>query len=165
VIILRTSAGAQGSSDAGVSSMPVFKPIKEIFTPGRKNLMTFDLSAESADFDIAVLTPQIGYSRQFGKHFSVDGRITAAWHSGNGVSTFGLGDIFTNVNYLLFDHFTLTGGIKLRLNRADKFYTDEIVYPMDYQSSLGTIDFYSGISYHPGEWHFVLDVAASICAK
>jgi hypothetical protein len=155
-IIFHFSADAQGSSDTGVSSMSVFKPIKEILTPGKRNWMTFGLSAESADFDIAVLTPQIGYSRQFGKHFSVDSRITAGWHSGNGVSSFGLGDILANVNYLLFDYFTLTGGIKLRLNRADKFYSDEIVYPMDYQSSLGSIDFYSGISYHPGDWHFVL---------
>jgi|GEM_PF-646549 len=154
--VLNINLIAQGASDGGVSSMPVFKPVKEIFAPGQKNRMSFGMSAGVGDYSIFVLTPQVGYSRMLGKHFSADGRVTAAWHSGNGVSLFGLGDVFVNMNYLPFRDFSFSGGIKLRLNLADKFYSDEIVYPMDYQSSLGTIDFYTGIAYHPGNWHFAL---------
>ncbi len=142
----------QGCSDAGACSIPAFKPSTEIVTV-KGNELIFGLSAGVADHSIFVLTPQIGYSRKLGSGFSMDGRITAAMHSGNGVSTFGLGDVYVGINYLPSTKFSITGGLKIPLNDGGRFYTDEIVFPMDYQSSLGTLDLIAGIAYHSKGWH------------
>jgi len=147
---------AQGCSDTGVGSMPVFRPVRTVFPADKKNRIAFGVSTGAAGYSIFVMTPEIYYTRQMGKHFSADSRITSAWHMGNGVSTFGLGDFFVNLNYSPLANLYVSGGLKICLNRAGKFYTDEIVYPMDYQSSLGTMDFYTGIAYHPGAFHFAL---------
>lgn len=144
---------AQGCSDAGACSIPAFKP-STVVSPDKKNEFMVGLSAGAADHNIFVLTPQIGYSRKLGSSFSVDSRVTAALHSGNGVSTSGLGDVFVNINYLPSAKFSITGGMKIPLNSGGRFYTDEIVFPMDYQSSLGTLDLIAGISYQSNGWHF-----------
>lgn len=143
----------QGCSDAGACSIPAFKPSIENLD-SKKNQFNVGLSAGAADHTIFVLTPQIGYSRKLGSSFSVDGRMTAAMHAGNGISTTGLGDVYVNINYLPSAKFSITGGLKIPLNDGGRFYSDDIVYPMDYQSSLGTLDLIAGMAYHSNAWHY-----------
>jgi hypothetical protein len=142
----------QGCSDAGVSTIHSLKPSIENLVSQKKNQFNVGLSAGAADRNIFVLTPQIGYSRKLGSSFSVDGQVTAALHNGNGVSTSGLGDVFVSLNYLPSSKFSFASGLKIPLNRADWFYTDEIPFPMDYQSSLGTLDLIAGFAYQSNNW-------------
>ncbi|HZV71092.1 MAG TPA: hypothetical protein VFG10_16170 [Saprospiraceae bacterium] len=143
----------QGCSDAGACSIPGFKPAT-VTVPDKMNQFNIGISAGAADHSIFVLTPQIGYSRKFGSGFRVDGKLTTAMHGGNGILTSGLGDLFFNINYLPSGKFSFTGGLKIPLNRADRFYTDDIAFPMDYQSSLGTLDLIIGFAYQSDDWHF-----------
>ncbi|MEP6795831.1 MAG: hypothetical protein ABJB16_16000, partial [Saprospiraceae bacterium] len=139
-----TFVAGQGCSDAGACTIPSFKPSIENLVSLKKNQFNVGLSAGVADHNIFVLTPLVGYSRTLGSSFSVDGQVTAALHSGNGVSTSGLGDVFVNFNYLPSSKLSFTAGLKIPLNNGGRFYTDEIVFPMDYQSSLGTVDLIAG---------------------
>lgn len=144
----------QGCSDAGACTIPAFKPSIANLELQKKNQFNVGLTAGAADHNIFVLTPQIGYSRKLGSALSFDTRITAALHSGNGLSSSGFGDVFINLNYLLSSKFSITGGLKIPLNRADKLYADAVMFPMDYQSTLGTLDLIAGCAFQAKDWHF-----------
>jgi hypothetical protein len=66
--------------------------------------------------------------------------------SGNGIQTAGLSDVFVNVNYAVSDKMELTAGAKVPLTDGNK-KEDGLPLPMDYQSSLGTFDVITGLSY------------------
>ncbi|MEO6132922.1 MAG: hypothetical protein ABIQ02_13815 [Saprospiraceae bacterium] len=152
IISSATFVAGQGCSDAGACTIPSFRPSIENMVSQKKNQFNVGLSVGTADHNIFVVTPLIGYSRKLGSSFSVDGQVTAALHSGNGVTTSGPGDVFININYLPSSKFSLTGGIKIPLSNGGRFYADDIVFPMDYQSSLGTLDLIAGIAYKSKGW-------------
>lgn len=154
IISSATFVTGQGCSDAGACTIPSFKPSIDNMISQKRNQFNVGLSVGTADHSIFVLTPLIGYSRKIGSSFSVDGQVTAALHSGNGVSTSGPGDVFVNINYLPSSKFTFTGGMKIPLSSGGRFYSDDIVFPMDYQSSLGTLDLIAGVAYKSNSWHF-----------
>jgi hypothetical protein len=147
---------AQGCSDAGACSISTFQPKPESFITQKKNSLSFGFTAGAADHSIFVLTPRAGYSRKLGDKWSTDVNVTYAWHFGKETSTGGFGDVYFNINYLPVSKFQMTSGLKIPLNRANKIYKDDLMLPMDYQSSLGTLDLITAVSYHPSAWQFTL---------
>lgn len=72
--------------------------------------------------------------------------MTTLAQSGNDVSTFGLSDIFLNANYQANKNLKFTLGAKVPLSDAGNS-KNNLPLPMDYQSSLGTLDLIVGVGY------------------
>jgi hypothetical protein len=64
--------------------------------------------------------------------------------TGNNISVSGLSDFYLNANYKVSSKVNLTIGMKFPFNDGNK-KRDGLSLPMDYQSSLGTVDFIAGI--------------------
>ncbi len=148
---------AQGCSDAGVCKLGSLKPYQDYKLIHHDNKLNAGISVGAADYGITVFGGHIGYSRQFGENWSIDSKVTFLSQSGNEVSVIGAGDIFANVNYKISQKLTLTGGVKVPLMKADRDQ-DGIPLPMDYQSSLGTLDLIAGTRYQTEKWQWALAV-------
>jgi hypothetical protein len=142
---------AQGCSDAGLCSIDVLKPAPDSQQMQHKNKINAGLLVGAADYDIAVFGGSVGYSRKIGKRWGADTKITFLSQSGNDISVTGMGDIFVNINFIVSQKFTIFGGAKIPLTKADRTY-DNKPLPMDYQSSLGTFDVLAGIKYTAEKW-------------
>lgn len=148
---------AQGCSDAGLCKLGSLKPDPNYNMVQHDNMLNVGLAVGAADYGITVFGGHVGYSRHFGEKISIDSRVTFLSQSGNEVSAIGAGDIFANVNYKISQKFTLTGGVKIPLMKADRDH-DGNPLPMDYQSSLGTLDLLTGTRYQTDKWQWALAV-------
>lgn len=146
---------SQGCSDAGICTIDALKPSPGTPLRAEKNRLEAGISVGAADYGITVIGAGIGYTRKLSESWSVDTRMTFLSQSGNDISVSGPGDIFANVNYKVSQKFTLTAGAKIPLMQADKMY-DGLPLPMDYQSSLGTLDLLAGIRFTPEKWQWAL---------
>jgi hypothetical protein len=146
---------AQGCSDAGVCSIDPFKP--GTASPAMQPANKFEVGATvgGADHNIMAYGGYLGYSRDIGQQWNLDIKVTALGQSGNDIAVFGPGDVFANVTYKFSQKFSLTGGLKIPLTKADKAFED-LPLPMDYQSSLGTLDLLTGIKFNPEKWQIAL---------
>src|SRR5687767_8484227 len=77
--------------------------------------------------------------------------------SGNGVTSTGLSDIFLNAGFQATKTLKLTAGLKLPLSDGNKSQNG-LPLPMDYQSSLGTVDLIEGLNWALGK----LQLAAAL---
>lgn len=99
-----------------------------------------------ADNSISVFGNYLEYTRQLSKKFGLDAKLTTIAQDGNGISAFGLSDIFLNANYKVNEKVKLTLGAKIPLSDASNT-RNNLPLPMDYQASLGTFDLIFGIGY------------------
>ncbi|MBK9106460.1 MAG: hypothetical protein IPL92_18330 [Saprospiraceae bacterium] len=148
---------AQGCSDAGLCKIDVLKPDPENPLLKHDNKVNAGLSIGAADYGITVFGGSVGYSRKLGEQWSLDTKLTLLSQRGNDIAVMGPGDIFANVNYKASQKFTLTAGVKIPLMKADRA-KDGLPLPMDYQSSLGTLDLLTGIRYNTEKWQWALAV-------
>lgn len=135
---------AQGCSDAGFCTINSLKPNSN----GLKDENQIKIGAfyGIADYDIAVYGNYLEYNRQINEKLGIDAKITTLAQNGNGISTFGLSDLFLNANYRANEKLKFTLGAKIPLSNADKS-KNNVALPMDYQSSLGTFDLIVGVGY------------------
>lgn len=143
----------QGCSDAGLCTIEHFKPFPGMENAEDPNKISFGLTMGVADYDIAIYGGGLGYSRTFSDKWSVDSKITFLSQGGNDIAVSGPGDVFLNLNYKASQRVTISMGAKIPLTKADKM-DNGLPLPMDYQSSLGTLDFLGGISYTMDNWLF-----------
>lgn len=146
------TAKSQGCSDAGLCTIHSFKPTggesdSSIF----KNQFRIGVSGGSADYDILVSGILLEYSRQINRSFSVDTKIGLVSQSGNKINTTGFSDLFFNINYKASKKIKLIFGAKVPFSNANK-QKNGLALPMDYQSSLGTVDLIVGIGYALKNW-------------
>lgn len=153
---------AQGCSDAGVCTIDVFKPSVKAGPATYRNTLEGGLSVGAADYGINAFGGSLGYSHDFSDVWSIDSKFTFLSQSGNDISVMGPGDLFVNLNYDLSETFTVSAGTKIPFTQADKEY-DGLPLPMDYQSSLGTLDVLAGIRFNPQHWQWAL--AAQVPVK
>ncbi|MEO5582033.1 MAG: hypothetical protein ABIR66_05035, partial [Saprospiraceae bacterium] len=111
-----------------------------------KNQLKAGLSYGGADHSISIFGVHVEYNRQINKKLGINAKLTSISQSGNGISAFGLSDLFINANYIAKEIGTLTFGFKLPMNNGNKL-KNKLPLPMDYQSSLGSLDFILGISH------------------
>ena len=138
---------AQGCSDAGVCTIDSFKPHDHKGADSDLlNTFKVGLNYGAADYDIVVFGTYLDYQRAITERFSIDAKLTTLSQSGNDISTFGLSDIYINGNYLAGKGLSLTLGFKIPFSDANK-KENGLALPMDYQSSLGTLDIVAGIGY------------------
>lgn len=145
-------AAAQGCSDAGICTLNAFKPGSGTDTD---NHLKFGYTNGLADYDVSVNGAYLEYGRRFREKFGVDAKLAVLGQSGNGISVFGLSDVYLNANYRYSETTAFTLGFKIPLNRADR-RQNGIGLPMDYQSSLGTLDLILGVSHHIGKLQAVV---------
>lgn len=142
---------AQGCSDAGFCTINSFKPsisnsqdsnkIKEL-----PNQIKLGISFGKADHNILILANYLEYNRVLSKKWGIDVKLTSILQSGKTVQVWNLSDIFLNLNYTVLKNLKATFGLKAPLNLANRNYQGQAL-PMDYQSSLGTIDILAGVGY------------------
>jgi hypothetical protein len=135
----------QGCSDAGFCTINSFKPNSTDSTEVLNNQFKIGSFYGNADNSISVLGSYFEYNRQLSKNFGLDVKFTTIAQNGNGISVFGLSDIFVSA-YKASERVKVTLGAKIPLSKANKSY-DNLPLPMDYQASLGTFDLIFGIGY------------------
>lgn len=150
---------AQGCSDAGFCTLNSFKPHETTNTP--QNQLKIGAFFGGADHNIAVWGNYIEYNRQLDASWSLDAKLTSLSQNGNGIATFGLGDLFLNANRIINPKLTATLGVKLPLQNGNATNNNNPL-PMDYQSSLGTLDLVAGLGYKINKLQLVAAVQLPI---
>jgi hypothetical protein len=137
---------AQGCSDAGFCTNTSFKPNNIIGIEVFNNQFKIGSFFGNADNSISVYGNYLEYNRQLTEKFGLDVKLTTLAQNGNGISAFGLSDVFLNANYKASDEVKLTLGAKIPLSDSNST-SNNLPLPMDYQASLGTFDLIFGIGY------------------
>jgi len=145
-------AQGQGCSDAGFCSLSSFKPGGLDSNSRFKNQLKIGVSFGSADHSISIFGTHLDYQRVINKKLVLNAKLSSISQNGNGISVFGFSDLFLNVDYPITEIGKITLGLKLPLNEGSKL-RDNLPLPMDYQSSLGTLDFLLGISRELNKFH------------
>lgn len=146
-------AAAQGCSDAGFCTLSSFKPQEN--AGASPNQIKAGVAFGGADYAITILSGHLEYNRQLGSNWSADLKLTSLSQSGNGISTFNLSDVYLTANYAASANMRVTAGLKVPLNRANAT-NDGFPLPMDYQSSLGTLDLVLGFGFAIQKIQFAL---------
>jgi len=143
---------AQGCSDAGFCTIGNLKPANEHVA---KQKFTVALNNGAGDEGVYVFSPAIQYDVQINTRFSLQAKLTGNYASGNLGSAAGLGDFFVSGILSLKNQSAwkqgIVVGVKLPLNNSS-LSANGFSLPMQYQSSLGTIDAIVGYSIANKKW-------------
>ena len=141
-------AAAQGCSDAGFCTVPTLKPNSEMidgYEQPARNRLAMGLSYGQGTDKLKVLTPYLSYDRVITSKLSLSNKITYSSADGGRGSNSGLGDIYTNLILIAHEsedvRAVVSAGAKIPLSDS------ELSLPMEYQSSLGTVDLILGVAY------------------
>ncbi len=146
VVGIQLHVKAQGCSDAGICTISSFKPNGLTHADTIVTSLKIGINIGSADNNISVLGNYIEYERNIHHNLGINAKLTSLSQSGNGISVWGLSDIFLSGNYRVWKQLNMILGVKVPLTDANKT-KDQLPLPMDYQSSLGTIDGIFGLGY------------------
>lgn len=143
---------AQGCSDAGFCTIGNLKPADKSVA---KQKFTVVLNNGAGDEGVYVFSPGIQYDLQVSNRFSLQAKLTGNYASGNLGSAAGPGDFFLS-GILSFKNQSdwkqgVVVGVKLPLNNST-LTANGASLPMQYQSSLGTIDAIVGYSISNKKW-------------
>ncbi|MFN3405316.1 MAG: hypothetical protein ACK40G_14545 [Cytophagaceae bacterium] len=145
IIISGKDVFSQGCSDAGFCTIGGIKPITDSTTKGGSQIKLGAFYGK-ADNSVVVWGNYLEYIYSFSNRFRVDIKLTTLGQTGNNINTFGLGDVFLIGNYKMDNKIRIILGSKIPLTNANR-KINNISLPMDYQSSLGTIDLIGGLGY------------------
>lgn len=140
----------QGCSDAGFCTINSLRPNTLIINNEKANSVRIGAFVGSADNNIKVWGSYLDYARSLSPSLDVDVRLTQIAQSGNSVSSNGISDVFGNLKIKLSEDLRLSAGVKIPLSDGDR-RQNGLPLPMDYQSSLGTLDIILGMSYQIGD--------------
>jgi hypothetical protein len=147
-------ATAQGCSDAGFCTIGGLAHETETAAKHGGNSLKLLLPIGLGDEDVFVFAPGLEYTHTL-RNWQWQGRITGNYATGNLGSASGAGDIFLSATYSLPTATNLkpafTLGAKLPLNQSN-LKEDGRSLPMQYQSSLGTVDLIAGVSFTWNRW-------------
>jgi hypothetical protein len=154
--LLSVFAWSQGCSDAGFCTIGALRPgfQKDTTTHHR---VSAGMASGQGDAGVLVLTPFLLHDWLLNNNWMLQTKITGNYASGNLGNATGAGDVFVTATYrrpinkkwqVLY-----TAGLKLPLNSAN-LSTGGLPLPMQYQSSLGTIDAIAGLSITDNKWQF-----------
>lgn len=140
-LIVPFYAFSQGCSDAGFCTLNSFKPTAE----EQKKQIKVGVSWGQADYDVAIFSNAIEYSHPLKEKSMINVKATTLGQEGNGIDVHYPSDIFLNYNYS-HKKWKFTMGTKIPLSRGNRKLNGHSL-PMDYQSSLGTVDIIAGVSF------------------
>ena len=146
-LVFSPEAISQGCSDAGVCSI---QSIKSSDTPdtvnNRRNNINTGLSFGTSQYEVLVFTPYVEYTRTIGKNFSLAGKFNYGLRAGELANTNSPSDFLLSSGFRFLKHFTATAGVKIPMNDGNKQNNGQPL-PMNYQTSLGTVDLLLGFGY------------------
>lgn len=148
---------SQGCSDAGFCTIGNLKSQSHNDSVNYKQRISLILPVGRGDEDVFIFTPAIQFDNQLSGGWSIQAKLTANYASGNLGNATGLGDLFLAGTYAIQNDkpwkTSVTIGTKLYLNTGN-LKEDGKSLPMQYQSSLGTIDLITGFSLSHTSWQF-----------
>lgn len=132
---------SQGCSDAGFCSLGGVMPLTENYNPTTKpSLLRLGFAYGKGNNSLNVYNPFLEYTRSVNQNVSFSTRINFMAHAGNDIQTGEIGDIYFTGNFKIAPKFKTTLGFKVPLQKGNKVKRG-ITLPMDYQNTLGTLDF------------------------
>lgn len=146
---------SQGCSDAGFCTVDALKPVGTSEEEGWQNQLKFGVNIGEADNAISTFGQYIEYKRLFSEKISFNAKVTGLSQSGNDISNFGLADVYINGNYAVNKKTSITAGFKIPLTDGNDL-KNGVSLPMDYQSSLGTLDLILGVTYKLNNFNLAL---------
>ncbi len=145
---------AQGCSDAGICSIGHGFQTSEKTSKNSIEMGTIFGAGES---DVTYFSPYVSYTRRFNDRYSLTSKVTFSSASGSFGTRSQLGDAFLIGNYALkvkdSKQWSVLVGTKIPFNSSN-LKVNGISLPMDYQSSLGTIDLFLGTNLQYKKWDF-----------
>lgn len=145
----------QGCSDAGVCTIGALK--QHLPVDSSRQTFSILLPVGIGDQLVLVITPALQYDRQLSAHWGIQGKLTTNYASGDLGQATGLGDLFLSGTYTVATKSSwrtaLTLGLKLPLSTGN-LTANGYSLPMQYQSSLGTVDLITGLSVSSTRWQF-----------
>jgi len=154
MLFLVSKINAQGCSDAGICSVN-----KGFATDSLqlKNTLEFSTIYSLGEADLQYLTHYISYTKRFNERFAFSSKVTLSTADGSFGTRTQFGDAFLIGNYTFKEknnkQWSTLLGFKFPFT-ASNLKINGYSLPMDYQSSLGTIDVFLGTSLHYKRWDF-----------
>lgn len=144
----------QGCSDAGFCTIGNLSQRRADSATHQQKIMLL-LPAGAGDEGVFVFAPGIQYEYRFSKKWEMQAKVTANYARGNLGTAIGLGDFFLSgtraFGLAKGWNVSATLGTKLPLNPGNLKENDRSL-PMQYQSSLGTVDAVAGFSVSNRNW-------------
>jgi hypothetical protein len=154
VLLPVTYSYSQGCSDAGICSINHgFQSESKSF----KNILEVAAIYSLGEADVAYFSPYVSYTKRFTDHFSFTSKVTFSTANGSFGTRSQFGDAFLLGNYTFKEQnkkqWSALVGFKFPFT-ASNLKINDYSLPLDYQSSLGTIDLFLGTYVHYREWDF-----------
>ncbi len=145
---------SQGCSDAGICSVnDGFQLDDKQF----KNTLEFAAIYSLGEADVSYFSPYVSYTKRFDDRFSFTGKITFSTANGSFGTRSQFGDAFVIGNYAFAEknkkQWSILTGFKFPFT-ASNLKINGYSLPLDYQSSLGTVDLFLGTSLRYEKWDF-----------
>ena len=137
------NAVAQGCSDAGFCTAGSLNVnAHDDTTSAAQTWVSAAFSYGLGDFGVQVISPRIEVRHDFNRMWHASARIGMQMSVGDLTTTTGLSDVILTTAFNVVPEVQLTLGAKLPLNNGN-IMSEGRPLPMDYQSSLGTVDDFS----------------------
>jgi len=157
IVLLMLSVGkmqGQGCSDAGICSINHgFQTEEKQF----KNTLEFASIYSVGEADVVYFSPYLAYTKRFDDRFSFTAKVTYATSHGSFGTRSQFGDAFIIGNYTFKEErlkqWSALVGLKFPFT-ASNLKINGYSLPLDYQSSLGTVDLFLGMNLHYKRWDF-----------
>ena len=145
---------AQGCSDAGICSINHgFQADEKQF----KNTIEVAAIYSLGEADLKYFSPYVSYTKRFNDRYSFTSKVTFSTANGSFGTRSQFGDAFLIGNYTFKEknnkQWSTLLGWKFPFT-ASNLKINGYSLPMDYQSSLGTIDLFLGTNLHYMKWDF-----------
>ena len=153
-ILIANYAFSQGCSDAGICSVNHgFQTEGQTF----KNTLEVAMIYSLGEADVKYFSPYISYTKRFNDRFSFTSKVTYSTANGSFGTRSQFGDAFLVGNYTFKEknkkQWSALLGLKFPFT-ASNLKINGYSLPLDYQSSLGTIDLFLGTNLHYKKWDF-----------
>jgi len=152
MLVFNTGTIAQGCSDAGVCTINTMKDHTFSILPEdkNKNHIKTGITYGLGEYNINVTNPYVEFTSFVSEGFSLSGKISYAFITGELASVNNLSDVIITANKHIYKKemslLALAIGGKIPLNNANT-KEDNNPLPMHYQTSLGTYDLVVGLNY------------------
>jgi hypothetical protein len=154
ILLLANKSIAQGCSDAGICSIN-----KGFVTESLqfKNTLEFASIYSLGEADVQYVSHYVSYSKRFTERFAFSSKVTLSTANGSFGTRTQFGDAFVIGNYSFKEinnkKWSAIIGFKFPFT-ASNLKINGYSLPLDYQSSLGTIDVFLGTNLNYKRWDF-----------
>lgn len=154
LLFVFTMTKAQGCSDAGICSIAHgFQSDVENF----KNTIEVATIFGAGQSDVKYFSPYVSYTRNWNERISMTAKFTFSDAKGSFGTRSAFGDAYLIGNYTFKEknnkQWSTLVGWKFPLNQSN-LKINGYSLPMDYQSSLGTVDLFLGTNLKYSKWDF-----------